>query len=151
RLEVPSPGVLVDTSDANGDVVKAILIQPPSHGVLDLREDGSFTYIPESGFIGIDVFVAQAFDGEMFSYGQYWVALQVISAAPPSIVATPDYYATAVDDPLLGDVLDNDYEPNGQILRAELVTGPKNGTVDLRADGKFTYRPSAGFIGTDNF
>jgi hypothetical protein len=36
--------------------VTAQLVDGPSHGQLDLREDGSFTYTPDAGYVGTDSF-----------------------------------------------------------------------------------------------
>ncbi|MEQ1846198.1 MAG: Ig-like domain-containing protein, partial [Nitrospira sp.] len=52
---------------------------------------------------------------------------------------------------LNGNVLTNDRDPNGNPLTAALVTGPTKGTLTFNANGTFTYRPNAGFIGTDSF
>jgi ELWxxDGT repeat protein len=52
---------------------------------------------------------------------------------------------------LNGNVLTNDRDPNGNPLTAALVTGPTKGTLTLNANGTFSYRPNAGFIGTDSF
>ncbi|MGB4069467.1 MAG: Ig-like domain-containing protein, partial [Nitrospira sp.] len=48
-------------------------------------------------------------------------------------------------------VLTNDRDPEGKPLTAALVTGPTKGTLTFNANGTFTYRPNAGFIGTDSF
>lgn len=45
-------------------------------------------------------------------------------------------------------VLAND-DPDA--TEVELVDGPSNGTLDLRADGSFTYQPRRSFCGTDAF
>lgn len=57
-----APGVLANDSDADG-VLTASLITGPSDGVLVFNADGSFTYTPNDGFVGIDSFVYQASDG----------------------------------------------------------------------------------------
>jgi ELWxxDGT repeat protein len=48
-------------------------------------------------------------------------------------------------------VLSNDRDPEGKPLTAVRVSGPTKGTLTLNANGTFTYRPNAGFIGTDSF
>ncbi len=48
-------------------------------------------------------------------------------------------------------VLGNDTDGNGDTLRARLVDPPANGTMRLRGDGSFMYRPASGFAGTDTF
>jgi hypothetical protein len=45
-LEVEAPGVLVNDVDLDGDELTASLLIEPSHGVLELNEDGSFLYTP---------------------------------------------------------------------------------------------------------
>ncbi|MEQ1845807.1 MAG: ELWxxDGT repeat protein, partial [Nitrospira sp.] len=52
---------------------------------------------------------------------------------------------------LNGNVLTNDRDPEGKPLTAVRVSGPTKGTLTLNANGTFTYRPNAGFIGTDSF
>jgi len=52
---------------------------------------------------------------------------------------------------LATNLLANDTDPDSPTLTANLVTGPSNGTLVLNADGTFTYRPNANFIGTDSF
>ena len=48
-------------------------------------------------------------------------------------------------------VLANDVDEDGDNLSAILISGTTNGTVNLNANGSFTYTPNAGFGGTDTF
>jgi len=48
-------------------------------------------------------------------------------------------------------ILANDTDPNGDPVTAQLVTNPTSGTLNLAADGSFTYQPNAGFSGSDSF
>lgn len=52
---------------------------------------------------------------------------------------------------LNGNVLTNDRDPEGRPLTAALVSGATKGTLTLNTNGTFTYRPNAGFTGTDSF
>jgi hypothetical protein len=52
-----TPGILANDTDAESDPLAAGLFSGPSHGTLTLNEDGSFHYVPESGFIGLDSFI----------------------------------------------------------------------------------------------
>ncbi|MCH7596736.1 MAG: cadherin-like domain-containing protein, partial [Planctomycetes bacterium] len=58
-----SQGVLRNDSDADGDVLTAILTRGPAHGSLLLQADGSFSYTPADGFLGEDTFAYLASDG----------------------------------------------------------------------------------------
>lgn len=59
-------GVLANDKDANGDALKAVLVDGPDHGTLKLKADGSFTYTPDGTFIGKETFVYHAFDGTKY-------------------------------------------------------------------------------------
>jgi VCBS repeat-containing protein len=68
--------------------------------------------------------------------------------------AAADAYGTAEDTPLTvatPGVLGNDTDPDGDSLSAALVSGPAHGSLDLNANGGFTYTPDADFNGTDTF
>lgn len=56
-LTVPAPGVLVNDYDLNEyDQITLDLQNGPEHGTLTFNPDGSFEYIPDPGFFGVDVF-----------------------------------------------------------------------------------------------
>jgi FtsP/CotA-like multicopper oxidase with cupredoxin domain len=48
-------------------------------------------------------------------------------------------------------VLGNDDDADGDALSASLVSGPANGTLNLNANGGFTYTPAGTFTGTVSF
>jgi Bacterial Ig domain/Putative Ig domain len=48
-------------------------------------------------------------------------------------------------------VLAGDYDPDGDLFTARLLTPTSQGVLVLNADGSFTYIPSRGFSGTDSF
>jgi hypothetical protein len=66
-LSVPTRGVLTNDSDPDGDSLTVGLLTGPAHGMLTLNSDGSFTYAPNVGFSGSDVFTYQANDGSVNS------------------------------------------------------------------------------------
>jgi VCBS repeat-containing protein len=66
-LIIVAPGVLLNDSDVENTPLTAILDSSPLHGTLDLHIDGSFTYTPEVGFIGVDTFTYHTNDGELDS------------------------------------------------------------------------------------
>src|SRR5262249_43852347 len=61
-LAVAAPGVLGNDLDVDTPVLHAVLVGPPHHGQLSLGDDGSFTYIPDRGFEGMDYFAYRADD-----------------------------------------------------------------------------------------
>jgi hypothetical protein len=65
-----------------------------------------------------------------------------------------DSYATDEDVSLVVSfpgVLDNDSDPDGDTLLAELVDMPEHGTLVFHIDGSFTYTPGTNFAGSDSF
>ena len=59
-LDVPAPGVLANDRDVEVEdtaPLTAQLVSGPSHGVLQLNSDGSFSYLPAADFLGTDSFV----------------------------------------------------------------------------------------------
>ena len=59
-LTIPSPGVLGNDSDPDGDPLTATLHSGPSNGTVTLNADGSFTYTPAADFNGTDSFTYTA-------------------------------------------------------------------------------------------
>jgi len=72
---------------------------------------------------------------------------------PP--VAVDDFFMGLEDQDLdlTGNVLDNDSDPEGDLIVLNTVpqTIPQNGILVLNADGSFTYTPDDDFFGDDTF
>jgi VCBS repeat-containing protein len=64
-LSVPaSSGLLTNDSDVDpSTTLTALLVTGPAHGTLTLHPDGSFTYVPDANFNGVDTFTYQVSDG----------------------------------------------------------------------------------------
>ncbi len=59
-LTVAAPGVLGNDSSNDGGGLSAVLVSPPTGGVVTLAADGAFSYTPNGGFTGRDVFTYRA-------------------------------------------------------------------------------------------
>ena len=144
-------GVLANDVDTFGETLTAILLSGPTHGTLLFGSDGSFTYTPNTGYVGGDGFTYEVSDG-VVTTGPVFVSLNVWNLVP---VINPDSYRVHQGQTLTvsagGGVLFNDYDDDGDPLTAQLVTGTSWGTLAFSADGSFSYTPNAGFVGTDSF
>ncbi|MES2657777.1 MAG: Ig-like domain-containing protein [Verrucomicrobiota bacterium] len=151
-LVVPASGVLANDSDPRARPLTAIRDAGPGHGTLALNANGSFTYTPVAGFFGTDSFSYHARNGFLNS-GITVVSITINEVIPPP-VAVADSYSTnenvALVIPAAG-VLANDSDPRARPLTAVLDAGPGHGTLNLNANGNFTYTPAASFFGTDSF
>jgi VCBS repeat-containing protein len=151
-LTVNAPGVLVNDTDADGDVLNATLFKDPLHGAVTMNADGSFTYIPATNFNGTDTFSYKARDASTSS-GPATVTITV-NAVNDAPVAVDNAYGTNQGTTLTVNapgVLSNDTDADGDALSAMLAVGPANGTVALAPNGGFVYTPAASFNGTDTF
>jgi VCBS repeat-containing protein len=148
-----SNGVLTNDSDLDSDPLQAVLESDVSDGVLNLYADGSFDYMPNLAFTGVDSFTYRANDGSDNS-NPATVTLTVTAVNDPP-VAINDGYQTDPNTPLmisaLNGVLANDTDPDLDPLEAVLVGDVSDGTLNLNADGSFDYTPNLDFTGTDGF
>ena len=55
-LVIAAPGLLANDIDPEGDPLSVTLSQGTQHGEISLSQDGSFSYIPDADFHGIDQF-----------------------------------------------------------------------------------------------
>jgi len=148
-LTIPAPGVLGNDTDADGNPLTALKVTDPSHGAVTLNANGSFTYTPAAGYSGPDSFTYKANDGHADS-NIATVAITV-NGAPTAVgdaYATDQNTALAVAAP---GVLGNDSDPNGDAITAVKGSDPANGSLQMHADGSFTYTPNPNFAGTDHF
>jgi len=75
-----------------------------------------------------------------------------IENEPP--IAINDSYSIDEDQSLIVAVpglLDNDSDPDADVLQTSLVSGPTDGALTLNSDGSFTYAPNPNFMGSDGF
>jgi hypothetical protein len=151
-LIVPAPGLLANDSDDGSQPPTAVLDIAPSHGNLVLNADGSFSYLPTSGYFGPDAFTYHADDGSLDSNG-VTVTLTINEVDSPP-VANPDSYTTNEGIQLVvpvSGVLANDTDAQSQLLTAAIDTAPAHGTLVFNANGSFTYSPMLGYFGPDSF
>ncbi|WP_348223492.1 Ig-like domain-containing protein [Luteolibacter sp.] len=66
-LVVAAAGVLANDSDPRARPITAVLNTGPSHGALTLNPNGSFTYMPTTGYFGTDSFTYRASNGTLNS------------------------------------------------------------------------------------
>ncbi len=142
--------------DPDGDplTVNTTPVVNVTNGTLTLNADGTFTYVPNAGFTGTDTFTYQVCDDATPPLCDTAVVeIRVDDDNGNITVANDDAFTTTIEDALTGNVLANDFDPEGhtQTVNTTPVVNATNGTVTLNADGSFTYTPNAAFEGTDSF
>ena len=159
-LNVSGPGRLANDYDLDGDDFSASHQGSPDHGTLyRSAQDGSFQYLPDPGFTGIDDYVYRVRD----EHGEYSEFNTVTIEVVPDPNATANRRPIAIDDHYTvfeGEWLNvsgpgrlaNDADPDGDEFDASHHGGVDNGTLAWSAqDGSFEYRPDDGFTGTDSY
>jgi len=104
-------GVLANDYDADGDFLEVYFLDLPSNGALSLSLDGSFTYIPDPNFWGVDSFTYLAYDG--IDAGEITTVTITVNPVDDPSVAVDDYVVTEEDAPIIIDVTANDYDVEG--------------------------------------
>ncbi len=150
KLLVTAPGTLGNDVDTDGpDPLTAFLDDDVAYGTLTFNDDGSFDYMPDPDWSGVDSFTYHAFDGEDDSN----IATVTITVDPIN------------DDPLANDdsaiveehssdnqidVLDNDDDVDGDDLEIIGVTTPSHGTATYDEEYVY-YTPEDEYSGSDSF
>ena len=153
-VRIDAEQLLANDFDAEGDPLTVIVTQSPEHGELvDNGKNGSYTYNPESGFVGTDSFQYAVADAT----GESNVAVVSINVGIPANsvpVASPDLVSTRVDTPRVitpDELVGNDTDADGELLTPYVVSDPAYGTLEPNIGGGWTYTPDPGFTGLDSF
>lgn len=147
--------VLDNDTDANNDVLTAILVSGPSNGSLSLDSDGHFVYTHNGSATTTDSFTYRADDGLDVS-NLATVTINIAAGNTPP-VANNDSYSTTNGGTIntvsasLPSVLGNDTDADTDPLTAVLVSGPSNGTLSLNSNGSFVYTHNGSATTSDSF
>jgi hypothetical protein len=154
-LTIAAPGFLANDIDLDGEALSAVSIADNvDHGTLTAFADGRFTYTPNAGYTGPDSFSYRMRDASNNFSDPVVVTLTVFPAGVLP-VGTPDLYLVPTDRSLsiaAPGFLANDIDLNGEPISAvSIADNVDHGVLAAFADGRFTYTPSAGYVGTDSF
>ena len=146
-----SGNVLTNDTDVDGETLT--VANPATYigayGTLVLAANGSYTYTPsgaaallDQGETADDVFNYVVSDGTAADAGILTITVTGLSGAPDAV---DDTATTTEDAPVSGNVLTNDTDVENDPLS---VSNPGSytgsyGTLNLAADGSYTYTPSA--------
>jgi hypothetical protein len=144
--------------DAN-DTHTVSLCAAPKHGSSTVTVNNNatphqvcVTYTPLPNYNGQDTVCVKICDaaGNCTTVNVPFVVTPVNDAP----IAKNDLNTTPVGVPVMGNVLTNDSDPDGNSLTVSgPITGgtPTKGTVVIQPNGTYTYTPNAGASGTDTF
>ncbi|WP_158618119.1 Ig-like domain-containing protein [Chitinophaga lutea] len=144
--DVPVNGAVTGT-DTDGDQLTFTQAGNPAHGSVVVHANGTYTYTPDADYNGTDQFTVNISDG----HGGSVTVMVNITVTPVHDVPTGkgDAKTTPEDTPVSGTVTGSTGD------RVTLVysggTTPAHGSVEVNANGAYTYTPEANYFGQDNF
>ena len=151
----PVSGTLIpnitDNDNTTGFTFDHVGTVPPNGGTIVINGDGTFTFTPDSGYVG-EVRVNYVVCDPLGLCDTASIIIIVTPANRPPI-AKDDFSKTYKNYPVTGIALSNDSDPDGDtlVINTTPIINPTNGTVDILPDGTYIYRPNNGFVGKDTF
>uniref|UniRef100_UPI000471940B Ig-like domain-containing protein n=1 Tax=Tatumella sp. UCD-D_suzukii TaxID=1408192 RepID=UPI000471940B len=146
-------GGRITVQDPDSAAIKYTLEIKPSHGTVELHNDGSYTFTPASGFSGQDAFTVLVRDAN-------GATVPVKIPVTVHVGAVDDMAVTKENTPVSGNVLTNDtdkesdpvkvtqFTVDGHTVKAgETATLSGVGTLTIDSDGKYTFTPATGYTG----
>ncbi len=148
-----SGGGVLENDTAEAGQLTAAIFSNPFHGTVSMNADGSFTYVPEEDFFGVDSFTYTVTDDTGTS-SEATVTLNVASVNDLPKV-TDRSFSMNEDDQLVVDVESglsvDSSDVEGEALSYAVSSDPSDGSLTINPDGSFEYVPNLNFEGTDSF
>ena len=142
-----------DTDAENNNVTINIIAPFTTNATVVANSDGTITYTPNVGFVGLDVVNYNVTDNgnTPLISNNATVSITTPNNVNNAPVAADDYAdTTGMDEILFYNVKDNDTDPDGHLLSLPTVSiQPLHGTATVLASGAIQYNPNAGFAGAD--
>ena len=150
-LVVDVPGILANDEDVDDSTFTIVLIGSVSNGVLELDDDGSFTYTPDNGYSGTDQFYYRINDGELSSD----IATVIIVVTPVDDAPVAEDYNIITDEDVSTTItlVGTDEDTPDEDLVIEIVDSTSNGSLELqgRIFATYVYAPDQDYFGADTF
>lgn len=141
-LTVPAAGVLENDYDSQSNTLTAVLDASPLHGSLTLNANGSFTYLPNSGYTGADSFSYHASDGSLSSST---VTVDItVNAVSASLLLNPSFEAGYDGWTATGNQSIEWYQPTDGVRVADFNS--QNRTPDATLSQSFATIPGQSYI-----
>ncbi|CAM2859305.1 Por secretion system C-terminal sorting domain-containing protein [Flavobacterium succinicans] len=147
--------VLTNDTDAENNLLSAVLVSGVSNGTLTLNSNGTFNYVHNGSETTSDSFTYQVNDGNLNS-NTVTVSITVspVNDVPIAIADQITVAEAGAATTLVGgaaSVLTNDTDAENNPLSAVLVSGVSNGTLTLNSNGTFSYVHNGSETTSDSF
>jgi VCBS repeat-containing protein len=134
--------------DPDNDLLTYSIASQAAHGTASVQASGAFQYQPSANFNGSDSFEFQVTDPSGAS-AQAAVSITVTPVNDPPTLPPATFNGVQNQD-ITGKAAGSDVD--GDTLMYAVAANPAHGTlVSFDSQGNFTYRPNAGYHGSDSF
>ncbi|MBK8900370.1 MAG: tandem-95 repeat protein [Anaerolineaceae bacterium] len=139
--------VLDNDDDPDGDSLSILNVSEAAHGTAVIQGN-RIKYTPDANFHGTDSFTYTVSDGEFTDVATINITIVSVNDRPQTVA---DAAVTNAGSPVVICVLDNDSDPvENNRLTVVSVSNPAHGTATTNGT-TVTYKPDAGFVGTETF
>ena len=170
-LNENAPGLLSNDSDPDGDAIHIVsfVVNGNSYsagttvhlaeGDLTINTDGSYTFVPASGYTGsLPVITYTVTDGQDTADGHLYITVRDNSAPDAQNDTATTLVNTSINQAAPG-LLDNDSDPDGDPISITSFSIGGNsyspgttvhlaeGDLTINADGSYTFVPASGYTG----
>ena len=141
--------VLVNDYDHEGDALSITRVVSTTHGTATISAPDSILFRPDENYFGVALIEYELQDDRGgVDTAQVTITVEPIENFP---VGIDDNVQTPMNQPVVIDVLANDYDVDGDPLTAFVVRESPDGTTVENGDGTFTFTPDLGFLGDTSF
>jgi|GEM_PF-467164 len=146
--------ILGNDSDPDGDDIEVVFIDEPNNGNVIPLDNGSYIYVPDSGFVGIDSFtyvICDVVDPPLCDTATVYI--NVSDNNPPVIVDNngveiDTIFATTLVDTPFDDCI-TAIDPDGDNITIDILDAGNNGILVFTNDSCFIYTPDSNYVGID--
>lgn len=131
-------------TDADNDLITTEVAISVSNGVLYVEQD-LLTYIPFEDYWGMDSAFIQVCDNDTCISAWLYFEVDFVNDAP---IVEDDFYQLLMNGQLTGNLGNNDFEPDGEILfYSPLEIDSIGGVFVMNDNGDFSFTADSGFVG----
>jgi len=141
-------------AQAQGDPLIYSVVSQPSHGTLQVKRGGGFSYVPADGYTGADSFTFLATDSLTTLASNTATVTLTVQAVNSGLPPTASGANFSVYQGVPFHAMLMAADSAGNTLVFSVATQPSHGTLALdsgSSNGAFTYTPSAQYTGSDTF
>ena len=125
------------------------IVSSPTNGTAKVNADGTITYTPAPGFVGVDILTYTICDNSQPAYCKTAKVYYTVGVAAAKNLSASDDFVISKGGIVGGNVLGNDKSSTGSPLTATTIStvDPAKGTFTMTPSGEYKFTPSGSYVG----